>query len=75
MTRQNIGIGLIGGGDRVLGESLVRTMIEGTPPLTGLDDGLRSAFTAFAIDQAQATGQVVDIIPDWQRGPACGPRR
>jgi predicted dehydrogenase len=56
-----------GGGDKVLGASLAETMLAGVPPLTGLEDGLRSAFTAFAIDQAQATGQVVDLTPDWRR--------
>lgn len=55
-----------GGGDAVLGRSLADTMLNGTPPLTGLEDGLRSAFTAFGIDQAQQTSQVVDLTPMWR---------
>jgi predicted dehydrogenase len=56
-----------GGGDGVLGQSLADSMIHGTPPLTSLDDGLRAAFTAFGMDEAQRTGTVIDLMPLWQR--------
>jgi hypothetical protein len=32
-----------------------------------LEDGLRSAVTCFAIDEALDTGKVVDAAPWWQR--------
>ncbi|MEI6167901.1 MAG: Gfo/Idh/MocA family oxidoreductase [bacterium] len=56
-----------GGGDSILGTSLADTMLKGTPPLTSLEDGLRAAFTAFGMDEAQRTGTVVDLSPFWQR--------
>ncbi len=56
-----------GGGDSVLGESLAATMLNGAPPLTSLEDGLRSAFTAFGIDEAQRTGTIVDLTPLWRQ--------
>lgn len=56
-----------GGGDAVLGASLAESMLKGTPPLTSLEDGLRAAFTAFGIDEAQRTGTVVDLMPLWHK--------
>lgn len=56
-----------GGGDCILGESLANTMVNGAAPLTSLEDGLRAAFTAFGIDEAQRKGKVVDLTPLWQR--------
>ena len=61
-----------GGGDPVLGAGLADTMLNGAPPLTSLEDGLRAAFTAFGLDEAQRTGTVVDLTPLWrQAGIAC----
>ena len=56
-----------GGGDTVLGASLADTMLNGAPPLASIDDGLRAAFTAFGIDEAQRTCTVVDLTPLWRR--------
>jgi predicted dehydrogenase len=56
-----------GGGDCILGASLASTMLQGTPSLTSLDDGLRAAFTVFGIDEAQRTGTVVDLTPYWKQ--------
>jgi len=56
-----------GGGDEILGASLAETMLAGAPPLTSLEDGLRAAFTAFGIDEAQRTGTVVDLRPLWRQ--------
>jgi predicted dehydrogenase len=54
-----------GGGDTILGASLANTMLNGVPPLTSLEDGLRAALTVFGLDEAQRTGTVVDLIPFW----------
>jgi predicted dehydrogenase len=56
-----------GGGDTILGASLAESMLNGTPPLTSLEDGLRAAFTAFGIDESQRTGTVVDLMPLWHK--------
>jgi len=61
------GAGGHGGGDSILGKSLADSMTKGQAPLTSLEDGLRSAFTAFGIDKAQHTGKVVDLTPLWQK--------
>lgn len=54
-----------GGGDSVLATGLAATMLEGRKPLAGIDEAVRSAAVAFAIDEAQATGKVVDLKPYW----------
>jgi len=56
-----------GGGDEILGASLASSMVNGASPLTSLEDGLRSAFTVFGIDEAQRQGTVVDLTPLWRR--------
>ena len=56
-----------GGGDEILAEELARSMLNGQPPVTGLDDGLISAVTCFAIDEAMKTGRVVDVRPYYKK--------
>lgn len=56
-----------GGGDRTLGKSLGGSVLRGEAPFTGVEDGLRSAFTAYAIDEAADTGRVVDLAPYWDK--------
>lgn len=56
-----------GGGDMVLAESLAKSMLDGAQPFTGLEDGLKSAVTCFAIDDAMDSGQVVDVNPYWEK--------
>jgi len=56
-----------GGGDQILGESIAATMLKDAPPRSSLEDGLKSAFTAFGIDEAQRTGKVVDLAPLWEK--------
>lgn len=56
-----------GGGDGILGQEIAECMLNGVLPSAGLEDGLRSALTCFAIDQATETGQVVDLADWWQR--------
>jgi len=54
-----------GGGDEILARELADSMLHGAAPATGLEDGLTSAFTAFAIDEAMDTGQVVNLDKYW----------
>ncbi len=55
-----------GGGDDVLVESLLKSMLDGAPPSTSVEDGLKAALTCFAIDQAVANREVVDLNGLWQ---------
>jgi len=55
-----------GGGDDVLARSLVASMLEGAPPRTGLEDGLKAAVTCFGIDRAMDTGRTVNMAPLWR---------
>jgi predicted dehydrogenase len=55
------------GGDEVLAKHIADTMLTGAAPLAGVDEGIKSAAVAFAIDQAQETGQVVDLRPTWAK--------
>lgn len=54
-----------GGGDDILAREIKDCMINGDLPASGLEDGLISAITCFGIDQAHATGQVVDMKALW----------
>ena len=56
-----------GGGDEVLADELVDTMTNGAPPAASFEEGLKSAITCFAIDEAADTNQVVDVRPYWQQ--------
>ncbi len=56
-----------GGGDEFLTASLSGSMLHGTAPPTSIRDGLTSAVTAFAIDDAMDRGEVVDVAPYWKR--------
>ncbi len=62
-----------GGGDEVLVQSLSDVMLHGSQPPTSLEDGLTSAVTAFAIDDAMELGAVVDMAPYWDRVEADAP--
>lgn len=55
-----------GGGDDILTQELADSMLNGAPPSVGLDEGLKSALTCFAIDDAMVSGQVVDVMPYWR---------
>lgn len=55
-----------GGGDDILTQELADSMLNGAPPSVGLEEGLKSALTCFAIDDAMVSGQVVDVMPYWQ---------
>jgi predicted dehydrogenase len=56
-----------GAGDDVLAKELAETMLHHTPPSVGLMEGLESAVTCFAIDEAMDTGKVVDVAPYWEK--------
>jgi len=56
-----------GGGDAVLSQELVDSMLEGKPPSVGMEEGARSAVTCFAIDDAMDQGRVIDVGPYWTR--------
>ena len=56
-----------GGGDQMLANELADSMLNGTVPKVGLEDGLRSAVTCFAMDEAMETGKVVDAGRYWKK--------
>ncbi len=55
-----------GGGDDYIMKELYDTMLNGVPPKCSGDEGLESAVTAIAIDQAAVTGQVVNLENVWK---------
>jgi hypothetical protein len=55
------------GGDKVLRASLYDSMWNGSPPLVGVDEALRSAIVCLGIDQALDEGRVVDLRPLWKK--------
>jgi predicted dehydrogenase len=68
IERIDLGIrGSHGGGDAVLGLNIVNCMKGEENPYTGLDHGLISAFTCFAIDEAVAANAVVPLAPYWAK--------
>jgi predicted dehydrogenase len=56
-----------GDGDGYLTQGWYDCMTQGTEPETGYLDGLKSAITAFAIDEALDSGRVVDLAEFWGR--------
>lgn len=56
-----------GGGDEILANSIVQSMLNQKMPQSNLEDGLRAAITVFGVDQAQTTCQVVDLTPLWEK--------
>lgn len=55
-----------GSGDEVLAAELADSMLHQTAPSVGLMEGLESAITCFAIDEAMDTGAVVDVGRYWR---------
>jgi len=61
-----------GGADGILADSLRDSMLNGTAPLVGLEDGMKSSVACFGMDDALDSGTVVDLRPLWaQVGIAC----
>jgi predicted dehydrogenase len=55
-----------GGGDETMTPALVRTMLQGEPPLASVNEGICSTVTALGIDQSLAEGRIVDLMPFWK---------
>jgi predicted dehydrogenase len=55
-----------GGGDRVIMRELSESMLKETLPVTSGQEGLESAITALAIDEARNTNSVVDLNAIWE---------
>ena len=60
-------VGSHGGGDNFLTRELTASMLERAPGTVGMSDGITSAVTCFAIDEALNTGRVVDVRPYWEQ--------
>ena len=60
-------VGSHGGGDNFLTQELTASMLKRAPGTVGMGDGITSAVTCFAIDEALSTGRVVDVRPYWER--------
>ncbi len=56
-----------GGADPILTDQLARCMLDGEEPKVSLREGLISAVTCLAIDQAAETHQVVELEPLWAK--------
>ncbi|MBE2204486.1 MAG: Gfo/Idh/MocA family oxidoreductase [Chthoniobacterales bacterium] len=56
-----------GGGDEVMARGLRETMLSGAQPLAGVEEGIASCFTAFAINDAMETGRTTGLEEDWAR--------
>jgi len=54
-----------GGGDEIICDQLVDSMVKGVPPACSGEEGLRSAVVSLAIERARLEGQIVDIEPIW----------
>ena len=54
------------GGDAAMAAHLADTMLANQSPVVGIHQAVSSAAIAFAIDQAQSSGQVVDLMPMWK---------
>jgi len=56
-----------GGGDSILAGNIANCMLGTDTAWTGLEDGLKSAVTCFAIDAATESGRVVELAADWAK--------
>jgi len=54
-----------GGGDEIMARRLVKTLIEGEPPLASLREGVQACVTAFGIDRSIEEGCIIDYQPMW----------
>jgi predicted dehydrogenase len=54
-----------GGGDDLLARCLAESMMTNSSPGAGIQEGLEAAFAAFAADESQRTGQVVELHSLW----------
>jgi predicted dehydrogenase len=56
-----------GNAEEPMASDIVNCMLRGQPMPTTLDDGLMSALTCFGLEEARATGTVVDMSRYWSR--------
>jgi predicted dehydrogenase len=56
-----------GGGDPIMAAKLAKTMLNAEPPLVAIEEAIQSAVVAFAIEEAQRSGKVIDLAPWWDR--------
>ncbi|MEM7016303.1 MAG: Gfo/Idh/MocA family oxidoreductase [Pseudomonadota bacterium] len=56
-----------GDGDKVWAAELAATMLQSTPPVASIEEGLAAAVTCFAIDKAMESGTVEDMAAYWQQ--------
>ena len=56
-----------GDADKILGPAISRAMLNGEELDTGIEDGITSAATCFAIDEAMDSGKVVDMREWWEK--------
>ena len=54
------------GGDEVMAQALVKTLLEREAPRATVEDGLRACLVAFALDEAADNSRVVDLMPRWK---------
>jgi predicted dehydrogenase len=56
-----------GGADGTMTGALRDSMLNGTKPLVGLEDGIKSSVACFGVDEALDTGTVCDLSEMWKR--------
>ncbi len=56
-----------GGGDQVMAEALLASLLTEAAPLASVNEGIESAVVAFGLDQACKEGRVVSLEPLWER--------
>ena len=56
-----------GGGDSTIMQELYASMVKHTKPRCGADEGLESAVTALAIDQAVREKRLINLEPVWKK--------
>ena len=60
------------GADNFLAESLAQSIHQQSQPMAGIEEGLKSAVVAFAIDQALDEKRIVELTPLWDEvGISC----
>lgn len=56
-----------GGGDNIMSQALLRTLLHQEKPLASVREGLCSSIAVFGIDQAADESTVVDLSPLWEK--------
>ncbi|OHD63188.1 MAG: hypothetical protein A2096_11190 [Spirochaetes bacterium GWF1_41_5] len=56
-----------GGGDKIIMSELAVSMLQGKPPRCSGQEGLLSAVSALAVDQARSSGAVINLSGQWKK--------